>query len=453
MSALAEVLLRRGFNVSGCDVAESEATRRLVRLGVVVHSGHDPVHLDAADYVVFSRAAEGLDEVGEARRRGLPTLHRAEILAEVMASGRSIAVVGTHGKTTTTAMLTRVMVSAGMDPTALVGADVDELGGNARAGAGPWVVAEVDESDGSLLYVIPHAAVLTSLDVTDHRDFYTSAAHLEETFSRFVGRVAGEGFIAACTDHPGVRALCQGLGRPVITYGFEARASVRAEIVAASGRATRASVWVDGAPAGEMTLQVPGRHNVSNALGAVAAAWGAGLPVGCALEALSGFSGASRRFQVRGEARGVLVVDDYAHNPVKVDAALRTAREGWPRHRVIAVFQPHRFTRTATTYEDFATAFGAADEVIVTDIYPAGERPQPGISARLIVDAVAAHRPVHYRASPEEALDLAEALAAPGTIVITLGAGDIGRIGEMLLARLAAHGGGVGWGAARGVAR
>lgn len=439
MSALAEVLLLRGVKVSGCDLQESEVTRRLSRLGGVVHIGHDTGHLDAADCVVFSRAAEGLEEVSEARRRGLPTFHRAEILAGVMASGRSIAVVGTHGKTTTTAMLTRVMVSAGLDPTALVGADVEELGGNARAGAGPWVVAEVDESDGSLLHVTPFAAVLTSLDVTDHRDFYTSAEHLDQTFARFLGRVAGEGFVAACIDHPGVRTLCQGLGRPVITYGFDDRASVRAEILAASGRATRASLWVDRAPAGELALQVPGRHNVSNALGAIAAALGAGVPVGCALEALSGFRGASRRFQVRGEACGVLVVDDYAHNPVKVDAALRAAREGWPRRRVIAVFQPHRFSRTVTTYRDFGTAFGAADEVIVTEIYPAGERPQPGVSARLIVDAVAAHRSVHYRASPEEALDLAEAMAAPGTIVLTLGAGDIGRIGEMLLARLAAR--------------
>ncbi|MDR7522187.1 MAG: UDP-N-acetylmuramate--L-alanine ligase [Armatimonadota bacterium] len=441
MSALATVLLHRGFTVSGCDLRDSETVRRIRDAGGEVLIGHHPVHLDGADVVVVSRAvAPDTGEVRAARARGLPTLHRAQVLGEVMGSGCGVAIVGTHGKTTTTAMLTRVLVASGYDPTALIGADVADLGGNARAGAGRWIVAEVDESDGSLLHIAPHAAVLTSLDVTDHRDYYTSAAHLEQTFARFLGGVSPDGFIAACTDHPGVRALCEGLGRPVVTYGFDEAAAIRGEILTQDGRTIRARVWTDGRPAGELVLQVPGRHNVSNALAAVAAAGRIGVPLPAALDALAGFRGVSRRFEVRGEADGVLVVDDYAHNPVKVAAVLRAAREGWPDRRLIAIFQPHRFSRTRTTHAEFARAFDLADEVIVTEIYAAGEPPQPGISARLIVDAIAAHRTVHYRPTTGKALELAEALAAPGAIVLTLGAGDIGGAAGALLARLAARG-------------
>lgn len=440
MSAIAEVLLHRGYRVTGCDVDESPAVQRLRALGAGVWLGHSPEHLAEADVVIYSRAVGGEnDEVRAAHARGLRLMHRAEALAEIMRTGRSIAVVGTHGKTTTAAMLTRILVDAGFDPTALIGADVPELGGNARAGRGPWVVAEVDESDGSLLRVTPTAAVLTSLDVTDHRDFYASAAQLMGTFEQFLHGVAAGGFIAACADHPGVAALAAGLRRPVITYGLGDSAAVRAEMHTINGWFTRASVWIDGRAAGELALQVPGRHNVSNALGALAAAAQAGVAVETALAALAGFRGASRRFEVRGEADGVLVVDDYAHNPVKVAAVLRAAREGWPQHRLIALFQPHRFSRTRTTFAEFARAFDAADEVVVTEIYAAGERPVPGVTARLIVDAVAAHRPVHFRPTADAAVDLVEQLAAPGAIVLTLGAGDIGRAGDLLLRRLASR--------------
>ncbi|MDR7420086.1 MAG: UDP-N-acetylmuramate--L-alanine ligase [Armatimonadota bacterium] len=440
MSAIAEILLHRGYEVSGCDLRESKVLRRLRALGAQVWIGQSPDHLAHADVLVYSRAVGGQnDEIRAARERGLPLRHRAEMLGEIMRSGRGVAVVGTHGKTTTTAMLTRILTAAGLDPTALIGAEVPELGSNARAGSGPWVVAEVDESDGSLLRVAPWAAVLTSLDVTDHRDFYATAAQLAGTFEQFLQSVALEGFIVVCADHPGARALAEGLGRPVITYGFDPAAAVRAEMRAIEGHTTRASLMLGGRHAGELALQVPGRHNVSNATGAIAAALQIGVPVGTAVEALATFRGASRRFEVRGEADGVLVVDDYAHNPVKVAAVLRAAREGWPQHRVIALFQPHRFSRTITTHTEYAHAFDAADEVVITDIYAADERPQPGVTAQLIVDTVAAHRPVHYRATTEAALDLVEALALPGAIVLTLGAGDIWHAGDALLRRLAAR--------------
>jgi UDP-N-acetylmuramate--alanine ligase len=441
MSALAEVLLQRGYRVSGCDVRESASVQRLRALGADVLIGHSPDHLVGADIVVVSRAiGGGNDEVRAARERHLVMLHRAEMLGEVLRGGRGIAVVGTHGKTTTTAMLTRILIGAGLDPTALIGADVPELSSNARAGHGTWVVAEVDESDGSLLRVAPWAAILTSLDVTDHRDFYASADQLMATFEQFLHSVSPEGFIVACSDHTGVRRLAEGLDRTVISYGFADEAAVRAEIRAIHGYTTRAGIFIAGREAGELVLQVPGRHNVSNALGAIAAAVQIGVPLPVVIDGLAVFRGASRRFEVRGEAGGVLVVDDYAHNPVKVAAALRAAREGWPDHRVIALFQPHRFTRTQTTFNDFARAFDAADEVIVTEIYAADERPLPGVTAQLIVDSVAAHRPVHYRPTVGAALDLIESLAAAGSIVVTLGAGDIGRAADALVRRLAVRG-------------
>jgi UDP-N-acetylmuramate--alanine ligase len=440
MSAIAEVLLHRGYRISGCDLRESVVLTRLRALGAQVWIGHSAEHLAQADVLVYSRAIAGQnEEVRAAQARGVPLRHRAEILSEIMREGRGIAVVGTHGKTTTTAMLTRILICAGLDPTALIGADVPELGANARAGAGPWVVAEVDESDGSLLRTTPWAALLTSLDVTDHRDFYASSDQLAGTFEQFLQSVDEGGFIVACADHAAVRALAAGLGRPVITYGFDETAVVRASMRTILGHTTRAGILIEGREAGELALQVPGRHNVANATGAIAAALQIGVPLETAVEALATFRGASRRFEVRGEADGVLVVDDYAHNPVKVAAVLRAAREGWPQHRVIALFQPHRFSRTKTTHAEFAHAFDAADDVVITEIYAADEYPQPGVTAQLIVDAVAGHRPVHYRPSVDAALDLVGEIATPGAIVLTLGAGDIGHAGDALLQRLAAR--------------
>jgi UDP-N-acetylmuramate--alanine ligase len=440
MSALAQVLRHRGYAISGCDLHESAATERLRRLGVAVARAHDPAHLDGADAVVVSRAiGEGNAEVEAARRRGLPVYHRAELLGALMAAGRGVAVVGTHGKTTTAAMLARVLTAAGLDPTALIGADVPDYGGNARAGSGPWIVAEVDESDGSLVHVRPAAAVLTSLDATDHRDYYTSAAHLVGVFARFLRGVAPDGFVAACIDHAAVRAVVDRLGCAVVTYGFHPRAEVRGDAVIVEGTHARARLTIGGRPAGALELRVPGRHNIANALGAIAAARAVGVPVDTALAALRDYQGAARRFAIRGEAAGVLVVDDYAHNPVKLAAVLQAAREGWPGRRLVAVFQPHRFSRTRTTHRAYGDVFALADEVIVTEIYPAGERPIPGVSAKLIVDAVGRRRPVLYCPTLEDVLAALEGLVRPGDLVLTLGAGDIGAAADALLARLTAR--------------
>ncbi|MDQ7819790.1 MAG: UDP-N-acetylmuramate--L-alanine ligase [Armatimonadota bacterium] len=439
MSALARVLLERGYRVSGCDLRASETTRRLAAAGIAVSLGHDPSHLDAADTVVASRAVpEQSPEIVAARSRGMPVYHRAQLLAQVLAEGCGIAVVGTHGKTTTAAMITHVLAAGGRDPTALIGADVDGLDGNVRLGRGPWVVAEVDESDGSLLYVRPHAAVVTSLDTTDHRDYYRTAERLVETFARFVAQLPDDGFAVLCTDFPYVRDLRPRVRARVLTCGLSGRPDLRAEIQALAGGRTRCVFIREGRRLGPVTLAVPGRYNVRNALAAAAVGLAAGVEFDRIAQALQAFGGVSRRFAVRGDVGGVMVVDDYAHNPVKVAAVLRAARESWPDRRVIAVFQPHRYTRTRTTYRRFATAFADADELIITELYPADEPPIPGVSASLIVNAIRPHRPVTFLPDPAGVVEHLLEVVRPGDLVLTLGAGDIGRVADALVAALRA---------------
>jgi UDP-N-acetylmuramate--alanine ligase len=440
MSALAEVLLARGAVVSGCDIRASDATHRLEARGAVVRIGHSPAHLQGVDLVVASRAVPAESaELLAARGRGLPVWHRAELLGRLMGDARSIAVAGTHGKTTTTAMAAAVMAAGGLDPTALVGADVVALGGNARVGASPWMVAEVDESDGSLLHVAPWAAVVTSLDLTDHADFYASPEHLERTFRRFLQGIKADGFAVLCADHPIAARMASVPRVPVITYGLGGDGDLVAEVEELRGPASRALLRHRGRRLGRLTLQLPGRYNVANALGAVAIGLQVGVSFDIISQALAEFRGVRRRFEIRGEAEGVLVADDYAHNPVKVAAVLRAARECWPGRRVVALFQPHRYTRTRTTHAQFADAFRDADQVVITEIYPADEEPIPGVSAALIVDAVRMRRPVEFVPSAEEAAERLAQLARPGDLVLTLGAGDIWTAADRLLELLRAR--------------
>jgi UDP-N-acetylmuramate--alanine ligase len=437
MSALARVLLARGYRVSGCDLRPSEATRRLAAAGAEISLGHDPSHLAGVDAVVASRAVPDLNpEIVAARGQGLPVYHRAHLLGQVLAEGYGIAVVGTHGKTTTAAMTTHVLAAAGRDPTALIGADVDGLQGNVRLGRGPWVVAEVDESDGSLLYVRPRAAVVTSLDTTDHRDYYRTARRLVETFARFVAQLPPDGLAVLCTDYRYVRDLVPRVRARVVTYGLSGRPDLRAEIRALAGRQTHCTLVRGARALGPVTLSVPGRYNVRNALAATAVALELGVEFECIAAALQTFGGVSRRFAVRGEVGGVMVVDDYAHNPVKVAAVLRAAREAWPDRRIVAVFQPHRYTRTRTTYRRFATAFADADELIITEVYPADEPPIPGVGASLIVDAVRPRRPVTFLPDPAGVVDYLLSVVRDGDLVLTLGAGDIGWVADALVAAL-----------------
>jgi len=440
MSALAEVLLARGFAISGCDIRESEATRRLEAKGAVIRLGHSATHLQGVDLVVASRAVRAESaELLAARSKDLRVWHRAELLGQLMREARSIAVAGTHGKTTTTAMAAAVLIEGGLDPTALVGADVLELGGNARIGASPWMVAEVDESDGSLLHVAPWAAAVTSLDLTDHADFYASPEQLEHTFRQFLEGVKPDGFAVLCADHPIVARMISVPRVPAITYGITGDADLVAEVQELSGAHSRALVRRKGKRLGRLTLQVPGRYNIANALAATAIGLQVGVPFEAIARGLAAFRGVRRRFEIRGDVDDILVVDDYAHNPVKVAAVLRAARECWPGRRVVAIFQPHRYTRTRTTHAHFADAFRDADEVYITEIYPADEEPIPGVSAALIVEAVRRRRPVRFVPSAEEAAEQAAGEARAGDLILTLGAGDIGAAADAIVERLRAR--------------
>jgi UDP-N-acetylmuramate--alanine ligase len=437
MSAIASVLLARGYSVSGSDLRESEATRRLASLGAQIRIGHAPEHVEVGQVVVISRAVPDENvEIQAALRQGLPIMHRAQMLASLMEGKRGITVVGTHGKTTTTSMIGMILEKAGRDPTIVIGGEVDDFGGNARAGGGPDLVAEVDESDGSLLWISPHVALATCLDATDHLDYYGSEARLLETFRLFLNSVPAEGFAAICIDTPAGRELSSSIRPRVATYGLEGGASYTARIIEMEGRRTVCEARRGESILGRITLRIPGSYNVQNALGALAVAMEIEIPFRVCADALGAFHGVQRRFTVRGDVGGVLVVDDYAHNPTKVRSLLESVRRGWPRSRLIAVFQPHRYSRTRTVGEQFGQSFDCADEVIITDIYAADEAPIPGVDAGIIVRAVGARRPVRFIADPAQVAGQLEGHVRPGDLVLTIGAGDVWKVAEDLVTRL-----------------
>jgi UDP-N-acetylmuramate--alanine ligase len=450
MSAIASVLLARGYAVSGSDLRESEITRRLRGAGARIEIGHAAEHVQAGQVVVISRAVPADNiEVLTARRRGVPVLHRAEMLAGLMEDMRSIAVVGTHGKTTTTSMIARILERAGRDPTVLIGGEVDDFGGNARAGGGRDLVAEVDESDGSLLRTTPQIAVVTSIDATDHLDFYGSADDLMDTFRRFLDVLPADGLAVVCTDTPAGRWLAEQRRGAKVTYGLDPGAAYTARIQEMVGRRSVFEARRGADALGQVTLAIPGAYNVQNALGALAVTLELGVPFAAAAGALRDFHGVLRRFTVRGEIDGILVVDDYAHNPTKVKALLQAARHCWPRARIIAVFQPHRYSRTRTVGGQFAEVFDPADEVIITALYSADEPAIPGVDSGIIVRAVAARRAVQFIAEAGEVVDTLERRVRPGDLVLTIGAGDVWKIGDALVSRLQAGRAGMRSGEAR----
>lgn len=441
MSAIARVLLARGCVVSGSDLRESDTTRRLRAEGAEVHVGHAARHVEGAQLVIVSRAVPDDNvEVRAAVGHGIPLVHRARMLADLMRGRHAIGVAGTHGKTTTTAMLGAILARAGRDPTVLVGGDVPSLGGTARVGGGPDVVAEVDESDGSLVWIAPQVAVVTAVDATDHLDFYGSEARVMETFREFLRGVPASGFAAVCTDGPGGRLLAADGAARTVTYGLEGEPTYRGRVLETSGRRTVLEVRGGGAPATRITLRIPGAYNAQNAVGALAVATELGVSQEVIAAALASFEGVTRRFSVRGEVDGILVVDDYAHNPTKVAALLAAARRGWPAARIVVVFQPHRYTRTQTVGRHFAFAFDLVDELIVTEIYAADEPPIPGVDAGIIVRAVSAHRPVRFVPEPADAAALVAAEARPGDLILTVGAGDIWKVADDVTARLRRRG-------------
>jgi UDP-N-acetylmuramate--alanine ligase len=448
MSGIAELLANLGYTVSGSDQMRSETTERLATLGVSVCEGHAAAHVGDADVVVVSSAVRPDNaEVVEARARAIPVIPRAEMLAELMRLRSGIAVAGAHGKTSTTSMIALALERAGLDPTAVIGGRLRAFGSNARLGRGEYMVAEADESDRSFLKLSPTIAVVTNID-REHMEAYGGFDDLQQAFVDFANKVPFYGVIIACADDLELARLLSRMTRRVITYGCSAEADLAATEVQLSGfgsrstvvrRSSRGSSGDDAAPEmlGTLRLQVPGRHSVLNALAAIGVGLELGVPFEVLAAALADFQGAERRFERRGVVHGITVVDDYGHHPTEIAAVLDAARAAAPT-RVIVAFQPHRYTRTAQLMPEFAAALSGADEVVLTDIYAAGEEAIPGVD----VDALAAAadrrrtRPVTVVRALDRVAPTVAAMAAPGDLVITLGAGSIGGVAQQVVREL-----------------
>ena len=434
MSAIAKVLLERGTHVSGSDLKSSRAMTVLGAMGAEVHVGHDEAHVSGADLVVVSAAIPSSNpELLAARRDGLPVMGRGEALAALLGSHRSVIVAGTHGKTTTTSMIVSILRSAGLDPTFLVGGGLNDSGTNARAGTDDLAVAESDESDGSFLLLRPHVAVVTNIEM-DHVDHWRSLEELEGAFSTFMASTSPSGTIIVPAGS-GTEERARATGRTILSFG--SGGDVRASDTETVGQETHFQL-ATAQGSGQVRLQALGAHNVANALAAAAAALAVGLDVAEVASGLGAFRGVERRFDIKGTAAGVTVVDDYAHHPTEVKATLAAAKDG-PWERVIAVFQPHRYSRTAALYREFGAAFSEADRIVITDVYGAGEEAVPGVSGKLVSDAVcsAVHgRQVAYLPHRAEVIAYLRATAAHGDLVLTLGAGDVTSLGPELLQAL-----------------
>jgi UDP-N-acetylmuramate--alanine ligase len=441
MSGIAEVLLELGFTITGSDLKLTPLTDRLSALGARIWEGHSAVHIAGAKAVVISSAIdEDNPEVLEARRLQIPVIPRGELLAELMRLKYGIAVGGSHGKTTTTSMLAAILSHAGLDPTVVVGGRLRAMGGsNARLGRSDFLVVESDESDGSFLKLSPIVAIVTNID-REHLDHYPSIEEIRAAFAEFVNRVPFYGAAVLCLDDENVQRILPLVKRRTVTYGTRAQADVHVTEVSGGHFASEFRLGARGSDLGTFRLQLPGVHNVLNAAAAVATGLELGLEADAMREALEGFTGVDRRFQVRGQERGVTVIDDYGHHPTEIRATLAAARQCRYR-RVLAIFQPHRYTRTFHLMDDFARCFYQADAVYVVDIYAASERPIEGVSAAALVERIRAygHRSAEYAGSLESAAQMVLAAAGEGDLVLTLGAGNVWQAGDRVLEGLRAR--------------
>jgi len=434
MSGIAELLLNLGYQVSGSDIKPGAITQRLSALGGKIFASHAAEHVRDVNVVVVSSAVKPDNvEVLEAKKLQIPVIPRAEMLAELMRLKYSVAIAGSHGKTTTTSMIATVLVHGGYDPTVVIGGRLNAFGSNAKLGKGEFLVAEADESDGSFLKLSPTLAVVTNID-REHLDHYAGLADIQAAFALFVNKVPFYGAAVLCLDDPNVQAIIPRVERRIITYGTSNQADLVASRVEFQDFGSSYQVRYQGNLLGSVSLQVPGQHGVLNSLAAVAIGLELDIPIGKIIAALEAFQNADRRFQVKGEKRGVLVVDDYGHHPTEIIATLSAAR-GSSDRRIVAVFQPHRYTRTRALEEEFARAFYHADVVVVLPIYAAGEDAIEGVTAEKLAGLIKkhGHRDVAYTPDFPAALSLLRERLQEGDLVLTLGAGDVWKIGEELL--------------------
>jgi len=431
MSGIAQVLLNLGYQVSGSDLKRSAVTRLLQKRGAKIFFGHERSHVAGAHVVVTSSAVNSVNpEVKEAQKENIPVIARAEMLAELMRMKYSIAIGGTHGKTTTTSMIGQVLTEAGLDPTLVIGGRVNNLRSNARLGKGEYLVAEADESDRSFLKLTPTIAVITNIDL-EHMENYRDEKHLRESFSLFANKVPFYGAVVACQDHPGVRSILPGIDRRLVTYGLKNKADYMAKGLVQEKTRMKFSVTFRGKEIGEASISVPGEHQVSNALATIAACRELDIPFSKIFKGLSRLKGVQRRFEILAKLpQDIWVVDDYGHHPVEIAATLEAARKGWPDHRCVVVVQPHRYSRLQNLWTDFSKGFQKMDTLVLLPVYAAGEEPIPGIHSAKMFSEIQKKRKTETTFYAENELEMKAILKsqlAPKTLFLFLGAGSITR--------------------------
>jgi UDP-N-acetylmuramate--alanine ligase len=437
MSGIAEVLLNLGYTVSGSDRVTSDVTRRLQHLGVRLYQGHAADHVRGMDVVVISSAVNDDNvEVGAAREQHIPVIPRAEMLAELMRMKYGIAVAGTHGKTTTTSLIATVMAQGALDPTVVIGGRLNSLGSNAKLGQGEYLVAEADESDGSFLMLSPTIGVVTTVDA-EHLDFYCDLEDIKHAFGQFINKVPFYGCSVLCLDQPNIQSLVPQIHRRFITYGLTSQADYVARDICFTGPRSHFEVTHAGRRLGQFSVNLPGVHNVYNALAAIAVGLELDVPLPTIAKGLEEFSGIHRRFEILGVQDGVTVVDDYGHHPEEIRQTLRAAKSVWPDERLIVVFQPHRYTRTKFLQQEFFTAFYEADVLVLLDIYAAAEPPLPGVTTALLYEGIKEHgqREVYYLPERAQVVPFLHRHVRENDILLTLGAGDVWKVGGEFLRR------------------
>ncbi len=437
MNGIAEVLLNRGYKVSGSDMNENQATRRLRSLGALVSIGHKAEHIKSVDVVVISSAIDGKNvEVKEAKKQNIPIIPRAEMLAELMRMKNGIAIAGSHGKTSTTSMIAQILESAGLDPTIIVGGRLNTIGAHAKLGEGDFIVAEADESDRSFLYLSPFIAVLTNLD-EEHLDQYKNVEEIKKTFVNFANKVPFYCPVILCLDDANLQSLIPKLERRIITYGFSAQADIFARDPVFNEFSSTSTLFLKGEKIGLLKLNVPGIHSILNAMASVCVGIDLDIPVPTILEALEEYSGIGRRFELKKTVHDIMIIEDYAHHPTEIKATLMAAQSGWDR-RIVAVFQPHRFSRLSFLMKEFGMAFNQADVLIITEIFSAGETPIPGVTGEILCDEIRkfGHKHIHFEPDMKNIPSLIKELVKPKDMVLIMGAGSINSIIPEIIAAL-----------------
>ncbi len=436
MSGMAELLLNLGYKVSGSDLRSTDLTARLAHLGGTIFKGHSPEHIEGADVVVVSSAVGGENpECVAARKAMVPVIPRGEMLAELMRLKYSIAVAGAHGKTTTTWITGFVLERGGLDPTMIIGGKLNSLGSNARLGQGEFIVAEADESDGSFLRLSPTIGVVTNIDA-EHLDFYGDFGRIKEVFLDFINKIPFYGMAVLCLDNEGIQDLIPKIEKRFITYGLTSQADYQAKDITFEGLKSRFQMFFHGKSMGWVDLNLPGIHNVNNSMASIAVGLELGVSFEACVSALREIESVQRRLEVKGTSeQGVTVVDDYGHHPTEIKATLQAVRQSWPDRRLVVVFQPHRYSRTQALFDEFTRSFYQADSLIVLPIYSAGEAPIENVSAQGLYEGIRlhGHRNVVYQEGPEAALSCLQEASEPRDILLTLGAGDVWRVGEAFL--------------------